>query len=246
MKSFYQKLLHFLSKNLKKKEKYQGEVNFWRSVLEDYVLWYTGKKTLYSEKPPKNHQKIKGFSLRDSAILTWGKVHQEKKYLQDLNLKSHAFRGKTLLDIGSGPHPSALCFKGIDLYCLDPLLPEYIKIGFPIHYYQKVKFIHGKSEKIPIPSNYFDVIISVNAIDHVDDIEITAKEMKRVLKKNGHLRLHIHYHKATQTEPIELNDKIVSKLFKWCKGFHKVSEHKEKRGHILEDKSEKYALWSNF
>lgn len=227
-------------------EKYAGEINFWKITLKEYIRWYKGEIELYKEKAPRQSQKIKGYTLQDSAILTWGKLHQEKKYLQDLQLDPITFRHKKVLDIGSGPHPSAICFKDAELYCLDPLLPKYLEIGFPIHYYKNVKFICGKSENILFPDNYFDAVISVNAIDHVDDIKKTAKEIHRVLKKGGKLRMHIHYHKKTQAEPIELNDAKVSKLFGWCKGFHKINESKSKRGFDLTDEFEKYTLWSNF
>lgn len=226
-------------------EKYEGEINFWKMTIGQYQQWYKGEIELYKEKPPTKKQKIKGHNLKDSAILTWGKVHQEKKYLRDLQLNKTAFKGKKILDIGSGPHPSAACFTGSKLFCLEPLLPKYLEIGFPLHYYKDVTFVHGKSEYIPLPKAFFDVVISVNAIDHVDDIQKTAQEIKRVLKPNGKLRMHIHYHKKTQAEPIELNDEKVKKLFSWCKGFKKLSESKEKTGFTLIDKNEKYTLWSN-
>jgi len=226
-------------------EKYAGEINFWQMTIKQYVEWYNGKIKLYKENPPKKKQRVKGYTLADSAILTWGKVHQEKKYLRDLQLPSHAFKGKKLLDIGSGPHPSAMCFKGAKLYCLDPLLPKYLELGFPLHYYEGVKFVAGKSESIPFPKAFFDAVISVNAIDHVDDIKKTALEIKRVLKPKGKLRMHIHYHKRTQAEPIELNDKKIKQLFGWRKGFVKIGESNEKTGFTLTDPNEKYTLWSN-
>lgn len=68
-----------------------------------------------------------------------------------------------LLDIGSGPMPSATCFKDCQLYCLEPLLPKYLEAGFPLHYYKNFKFIHGVSENIPIEDNFFDAVISVQA-----------------------------------------------------------------------------------
>jgi SAM-dependent methyltransferase len=246
MQQLFEKIKNKFNKTSVLAEKYAGEINFWTITIKEYVKWFNGEIELYKEPSPKKSQKIKAYLVGDSAVLTWGKLHQEKKYLQDLQLKQDAFKGKKLLDIGSGPHPSALCFKGAQLYCLDPLLPQYLEIGFPIHYYEKAKFVCGKSESIPFPDNFFDAIISVNAIDHVDDIKKTAMEIQRVLKKNGKIRMHIHYHKRTQAEPIELNDKKIVKLFGWCKGFHKVDESTSKRGFDLSDKSEKYTLWSNF
>lgn len=99
---------------------------------------------------------------------------------------------------------------------------------------------------MPFPDNFFDAVISVNAIDHVDDFEQTSKEIERVLKPSGKIRLHIHYHKKTSTEPLELSDKIVGDAFSWCKNFRKVGESFQSRGYELINEDEKYVLWSNF
>lgn len=227
--------------------KYKAELDFWKKTLILYEKWYKGElKELYKEPSPNNQQKIKAYSVKDSAILTWEKLHQQKKYLEDLLLDKLAFKGLKVLDIGSGPHPSAVVFENCKVYCLDPLLPFYIEIGFPLHYYDRVKFVYGFSENIPFVDNFFDAIISVNAMDHVDDFYKTAKEIKRVLKPKGKIRMHIHYHQKTKTEPLEINDEIVKKAFKWSKNLYKIKESKSKRGHALKNKNEVYTLWSNF
>lgn len=107
--------------------------------------------------------------------------------------------------------PSGTVFQDVELYCLDPLYGQYISSGFPMHYYDRTHFINAPSENIPVEDNFFDVIISVNAIDHVDDFHDTAQELKRVLKPNGKFAMHVHYHKATAAEPIEITDEIFKK-----------------------------------
>ena len=122
-----------------------------------------------------------------------------------------------------------------------------MEAGFPIHIYEsRAKFVYGFSENMPFPDNYFDAIISVNALDHVDDFNLTSNEIQRVLKPGGKLRFHLHYHLKTPTEPLELNDEIVINAFKWADNFKKISESKSKRGSLVEDLSESYTLWSNF
>lgn len=32
--------------------------------------------------------------------------------------------------------PNTVVFEGCEVYCLDPLLPEYIKAGHPLCYYE--------------------------------------------------------------------------------------------------------------
>jgi len=172
------------------------ELSFWKDMIEDYTDWYNGKiQTLYGEKTPDEKDKVKVRSVKDSAILTWFKTHQKTKYLEDLMLPKDAFKNMKLLDIGSGPIPSALAFEDCEVYNLDPLLAGYMKIGYPTHYYDRARFISSPSENIPVEDSFFDAVISVNAIDHVDDFYKTAAEIKRVLKPEGKLRLHVHYHK---------------------------------------------------
>jgi ubiquinone/menaquinone biosynthesis C-methylase UbiE len=228
--------------------KYRAEIAFWRRTLKDYKAWYNGDlPVLYGEPTPTNSQRITEFSPDFNAIVTWENAHQRKKYLEDLQLSPDVFRGMTLLDIGCGPHPSAQAFSDCQIYCLDPLLPLYMEAGFPIHIYEdRVRFVCGFSERMPLPDRFFDAVISVNAIDHVDDFFATAREITRVLKAGGLLRFHIHYHPKTTAEPLELNDNIVQEAFKGIKGFRKLAESKNKRGSTVKKDIEMYTLWSNF
>jgi SAM-dependent methyltransferase len=226
--------------------KQDAELFFWQEEIKKYSQWFNGELSpLYETLAPTDEQKEKARSLKDASILTWHKLHQEVKYLEDLQLKPDAFEGLKLLDIGSGPMPSATCFKGCRLYCLEPLLPRYLEVGFPLHYYDNVSFVHGPSERIPVEDDFFDAVISVNAIDHVDDIKETAAEIKRVLKTDGLLRMHVHYHPASKCEPVNLNDTIMQELFGWCRNFEKVQM--SQKNHTLSlPENESFALWSNF
>ena len=124
-------------------------------------------------------------------------------------MTSDAFKNMQLLEVGSGPMPSATCFTHCRLYCLEPLLPEYLEIGFPLHYYCNPAFIHAAAENIPVEDNFFDAVITENALDHVDNIVETANEIRRALKPSGLLRMHVQYHLPTLTEPIEIDDDIL-------------------------------------
>jgi SAM-dependent methyltransferase len=226
--------------------KLDAELSFWRQETVKYQKWFTGEITLLYKTPsPGNDKKVKAPDSKDASIRTWHKLHQEAKYLEDLELPPDAFRGMKLLDIGSGPMPSATCFEGSRLYCLDPLLPEYLEAGFPLHYYGNVTFIHGVSERIPVEDNFFDAVISVNAIDHVDSIQETALEIRRVLKPGGLLRMHVHYHPPTKCEPVSIDDGLFQELFCWCNNFKKVTISQRNFSADLPD-NERFVLWSNF
>ena len=226
--------------------KQEAESLFWRDHMKNMENWFTGELPYYYKTPsPEETEKIKASGLKDSSILTWFKLHQQVKYLADLELPENAFAGMKLLDIGAGPMPSATVFKNCEVYCLDPLLHKYLEVGYPLHYYDNCKFIHAFSENIPVKDGFFDAVISVNAIDHVDDIHKTSMEINRVLKKNGLFRMHVHYHKATKLEPLEITDAMFLRIFSWCPDLHKVSENKSSFSTTL-DADETFVLWSNF
>ena len=250
MKSHILKLLKKLSdpKNflLYLSSKEGAEESFWKQEIQKYQLWLEGTiPILYNTHSPSPKNIVKGANLKDTSILTWHKLHQEAKYLDDLQLNPDIFKGKKVLDIGSGPIPSATCFTDADIFCLEPLLHRYLQVGFPLHYYNNVKYIHSGSECIPVADNTFDAIISVNAIDHVNDIQITSDEIKRVLKPDGLFRMHVHYHPKTRAEPISFSDEYFKATFDWCKNLYKVSESRENFSASLQG-FERYVLWSNF
>jgi uncharacterized radical SAM superfamily Fe-S cluster-containing enzyme len=225
-------------------EKYEAAKEFRIKIIEEYIKWFNGDiDELYSEKSPSEEMKINIGSIRENAILTWGKLHQEKKYLKVLGISPNVFAGKRVLDLGSGPYPSAMSFKDCEIYCLDPLVDFFERIGYPFKFYDsRVRFVSGYAEKMPFQDNFFDAIISVNSIDHVDCFHSTSHEIKRVLKSDGLLRLHVHYHKPTKLEPLELNDSIMYEAFAWCDNFRKISVFNE----TGTSKCDTHTLWSNF
>ena len=230
------------------RKKYDDELAHWKRSLEDYHKWYHHRiPLLYGEQPPDENSRVTAYSDQANAVLTWQKIHQRPKYLEYLKLNRDAFQNKRILDLGSGPHPSALCFRDCSVYCLDPLLPEYLKAGFPFHLYdERARFTYGFGEKMPFSDDFFDAVISVNAIDHVDDFYATAQEVKRVLKPGGMLCMQIHFHKPTPTEPLSLSDQIVEEAFQWCPEFRKIDQTKKNRSETLTDPDEWFTLWRNF
>lgn len=232
--------------NIYSKEKKEASREFRIKIIYHYLKWFNGEiEDLYGEKKPLDTEKIQLGNPLENAIMTWGKLHQEQKYQHVLRLPKGVFSGMKILDLGSGPYPSAVTFDDCEIYCLDPLVNWFKKIGYPYHLYEnRVNFIGGYAETIPFKNNTFDAIISVNAIDHFDDLISTSKEIQRVLRNNGILVLHIHYHNKTILESLELDDNIIKNSFSWCEGFNCVLHEKEDYKSGIADGY--YALWSNF
>ena len=98
--------------------KQEAELLFWTREIISYQQWYAGKiASLHNTKNPNLSEKIVAPNQKDASILTWHKLHQEKKYLIDLDLDVDVFHGMKILDIGSGPMPSATCFTSCEIYC---------------------------------------------------------------------------------------------------------------------------------
>lgn len=203
-------------------EKHAGELHFWRSELQQYVRWAAGElPALYGISAPSSVVPAESEAL--SALLTWIRDDGDK-YLRHLGVPADVFAGTSVLEIGCGPVPYALCFTGCDITGLDPLAGLYQQVGYPLTSYSpRMKYLTAGGEKIPLLDRSVDVVLSVNAIDHVDDFEQTGREIDRVLKTDGTVLLEVHYHPPTHLEPHVLNDSVLAETFK-ARGVVKVAE----------------------
>lgn len=61
-------------------------------------------------------------------------------------------------------------------------------------YFSRISFVAGDphSTSYPLPSNYFDLIVSNAVVEHVKDISGFASEIHRLLRRGGHFHAIIH------------------------------------------------------
>ena len=198
--------------------------------------WYDGTGDYYFPSPTDD-KKVKDFDKKTNSILTYISTYLDYgTYLTDLKLSKDSFKGMKVADIGCGPLPTTLVFENCDkTYCVDHLINEYKKLGYPQgDVYKDVSFVNAKSERMPFDSNFLDAVISVNALDHVDDFSKTANEIKRVLRKDGQLHLLINCHKTvTSTEPLALSEDFVLDCFKDIDNFRVIN--KVEKGYGFKD-----------
>jgi SAM-dependent methyltransferase len=186
--------------------KHFSELAWWEEGLRKRVSWYRGERTMYGQPPPTAEQKHVRATIEASAALTTVAVSLNR-YPEALKIPRQHFAGKKILDLGCGPYPLSIAFTDCEIIALDPLVQQYEAIGFPLaEFADRVTFVRGFAEAMPFASRSFDVVISVNAIDHVDDFAAAAREIGRVLKPGGVLRMQVHYHAPTRLEPHALND----------------------------------------
>jgi ubiquinone/menaquinone biosynthesis C-methylase UbiE len=132
-------------------------------------------------------------------------------YTDVYDLQRKDYNAKRVLDIGCGPRGS---LEWADIAAqrvgLDPLVPAYLKLGAEKH---KMEYVASGSENIPFPDGHFDIVACLNALDHVDDLDATIREVKRVTKRGGFFLLSVEInHPPTSTEPITIDDGVLRKL----------------------------------
>lgn len=154
----------------------------------------------YITPSPQPKERVIGYSEEENAIRTWARTDSEK-YLRHLMLPKDTFVGKKLLDVGCGAFPFAAASANCDIFGLEPLLGAFKKLGFPLGdptYSDNITCMEAPAEKVPVGDNFFDAIVSVNAIDHVDDFPLAAYEICRVIKPDGILVFAVQYHDLPQ------------------------------------------------
>ncbi len=93
--------------------------------------------------------------------------------------------GKTVLDIacGTGYGSSLLLFRGAKRIYGGDISEEAIK--FAKEHYRNIDFRVMNAEQLPFEDNFFDVIVSLETLEHLSNPEKFVGEAKRLLKTGG-------------------------------------------------------------
>jgi SAM-dependent methyltransferase len=158
-----------------------AELSFWRSRLE------IDKGTFYN-------------------------LHYEKLMLAMAEESSDDFlKGKIVADFGCGPRGSlvwarsALLRIGIDVLA-DRYADEFTEniTSHGMIYLKSTEYV------IPLPSDFVDIMFTLNALDHVDNFPVMCAEIMRVLKPGGQLIGSFNLEgPPSPSEPQRLNEKII-------------------------------------
>jgi len=142
-------------------------------------------------------------------------IEYYRNYPDALHIDINHFNNKRILDVGCGPLGAINEFKNCEKFGIDPLIHDYNIIGYPL-WKHDITYLNCYSEKMPFTTGFFDAVIAVNSLDHVDDFFKTAKEIIRITKSGGEIIFQVEYHKPWNTEPQEINDIIILQAFFGC------------------------------
>lgn len=109
--------------------------------------------------------------------------HYERYFTGPFELETSFFDGKRMLDIGCGPRGSLeWAVNAARRVGLDPLVDDYRGLGIGAH---AMEYVCAPAERMPFADGSFDVVSSLNSLDHVDDVRRVAAEIKRALAPGG-------------------------------------------------------------
>jgi|GEM_PF-3317932 SAM-dependent methyltransferase len=163
-------------------------------VGESKLLWPEAQKREidYWVKVTKKGEKVPFKSMY--------RFHEILSILSDV--RNLSFDREKIIDIGSGPKCGILPFlNGGFKVAIDPLF----KVRNIVDMRGNVNPLIAVTENLPLENDSFDVIFSVNMLDHTKDPSLTIKEIYRITKKGGIVSLMVHI--------VPPKRKVVHKLF---------------------------------
>ena len=115
---------------------------------------------------------------------------------------------KTVLDAGCGPAGIFMALHNNDVTAIDPLLNKYKEfIHFDETKYPFVTFQQCTIEELN-EKEKFDYIFCLNAINHVNDLELSYDKLISALKPNGYFIVSTDVHRSS----------FLKKIFQWIPG----------------------------
>jgi ubiquinone/menaquinone biosynthesis C-methylase UbiE len=110
-------------------------------------------------------------------------LKQEPSWLED----------KTVVSIGCGCSGDLITFPSRLKIAIDPLLDVYQQLGLliPDEVGSPTVYLSVGAEELPLLSEYADLVICRNALDHMHNPAVSLKEMRRILNKKGKLFLSV-------------------------------------------------------
>ena len=140
--------------------------------------------------------------------------HYEKLMLGIAQEKDQYFlKDKIIADFGCGPRGSLKWVNSAKIKIgIDVLVEKYTDNFTSNIISHDMVYVQSTENVIPIPSNYIDILFTLNAMDHVDNFDIMSKEIIRIIKPNGEFIASFNLNEpVTECEPLTLTEDIIKK-----------------------------------
>ncbi len=135
----------------------------------------------------------------------------EKLFLAIAGETAHEFiRDRIVADLGCGPRGS-LCWatEARARIGIDVLADLYMRFGISAH---NMTYVCSQETHIPLPSNYVQVLFTMNALDHSRNFPALCGEARRILTPGGLLVASLNLdEKPTLAEPQCLTENLINK-----------------------------------
>ena len=146
-------------------------------------------KIYYSQPPDIDTKAV------ESTLRVQREWHREK--LENVISKLN-FEGKKILDLACGSGGITRYLKktvpSANIYAVDFNVNAISYAKKKDRAIKGLKYFVGDAQKIPFRSNFFDVVIGLDMLDHLPDYRTSLSEINRVLKKNGEIVLTVENH----------------------------------------------------
>jgi SAM-dependent methyltransferase len=164
--------------------------------------------------PAKGDAEMDYWSRRAAIEGTLGNAHYERVFTAQFHLQRSFFDAKRVLDVGCGPRGSLEWAAGAARRVgLDPLVERYRELGIDRH---AMDYVAAPAERMPFADASFDIVASLNSLDHVDDVDAAVAEITRVAAPGATWLLTVEVgHEPTATEPHSLPWTFAENLAGW-------------------------------
>lgn len=132
-------------------------------------------------------------------------IERAREYLKVFNnlneVRVQAY--SRVMDIGTGPAGGILDLLECDeKWAIEPIYSQYKKEGI-WHWRSDLIVRETVCEQLSgVPENYFDIVFSMNALDHGENIEKCFRKTCEALKEGGLFYLHVHCRSEEQLNPL--------------------------------------------
>lgn len=195
------------------KDKYEGEIAFWKALYQ------------------KNGCQFDSEAYRNKILSI---AHENDDSF---------WKGKVVVDFGCGPAGSLAWTKTPAVKIgVDVLADRYLRAFGDELVGQDMIYVTSSEKHIPVPDHYADYLLTINSLDHVDNLDEIISELMRILKPNGVLLASFNINEmSTECEPQMLTEeKLHEKLLKH---FHVDSYELRKMGRVNDIGEEQAILY---